>query len=128
MTGSLADTGFQMTEERPWGRFTVLLDSPLCKVKQIEVMPGHRLSLQLHHPREEHWTIVQGSPVVTLADTEARYQSGEHIHIPAETRHRLANPGPDVVVFIEVQLGTYFGEDDIVRFEDDYQRISITDT
>jgi mannose-6-phosphate isomerase len=110
------------TETRPWGSFTVLLDLPHYKVKQIIVRPGQRLSLQLHHRREEHWIITEGYPQVIVGETTLSSKPGDTVFIPKETRHRIANPTIEPVSFIEVQLGTYFGEDDIVRFEDDYHR------
>ncbi len=110
------------TEERPWGSFTVLMDLPNYKVKQIQVLPGHRLSLQLHHQREEHWIITQGTPEVTVGEETLARQKGDYIFIPKETKHRIANSTDSPVEFVEVQLGEYFGEDDIVRFQDDYQR------
>jgi mannose-1-phosphate guanylyltransferase/mannose-6-phosphate isomerase len=112
-----------MTEERPWGTFTVLQSPDHYKLKQLVVKPGHRLSLQLHHQREEHWIVTRGNPMVTVGERTWQARSGEYIHIPKEARHRLENPGPDLVEIIEVQLGEYFGEDDIVRFADDYQRV-----
>jgi mannose-6-phosphate isomerase-like protein (cupin superfamily) len=114
------------TEHRPWGSFTVLMDLPAYKVKQIQVLPGQRLSLQMHYKREEHWVITRGEPDVTLGEETLRRKKGDYIHIPFETRHRIANPGTEPVEFIEVQLGTYFGEDDIVRFADDYNRVGET--
>jgi mannose-6-phosphate isomerase-like protein (cupin superfamily) len=111
------------TEQRPWGSFTILMDTPGYKVKMIRVMPGQRLSLQMHYKREEHWIITQGKPQVTVGDETKPYEKGSYIFIPKEARHRIANPCTEPVEFIEVQLGEYFGEDDIVRFEDDYERI-----
>ncbi len=116
------DTRREPTEIRPWGNFTVLEDLPHCKVKRLVVHPGHRLSLQLHHRREEHWTVVRGTPTVTVGDRTWETKVGEHIFIPREARHRIANNGKMDAELIEVQLGEYFGEDDIVRFEDDYNR------
>lgn len=113
------------TEHRPWGSFTVLMDTPAYKVKQLQVLPGHRLSLQMHHQREEHWIITRGTPEVTLDEVTRTYQTGDYIHIPKETKHRIANTGNTPVEFIEVQLGEYFGEDDIVRFADDYNRQTV---
>ncbi len=110
------------TEHRPWGSFTVLMDLPAYKVKQLQVLPGQRLSLQMHHKREEHWVITQGRPEVTLGEETKAYQAGDYIFIPKETRHRIANPGQEPVELIEIQLGEYFGEDDIIRFQDDYNR------
>lgn len=114
--------GALYTEERPWGRFTVLMDLPAYKVKRIVVNPGHRLSLQMHYKREEHWIITQGRPEITLGEETRTWHTGDHVHIPKQTKHRIANTGTEPVEFVEVQLGEYFGEDDIVRFQDDYQR------
>jgi mannose-6-phosphate isomerase-like protein (cupin superfamily) len=113
-------------ESRPWGSFEVLKDLPHCKAKHIRVLPGQRLSLQYHHRREEHWLVVAGSPEITVVDRTWQAHPGEYIHIPQGAQHRLANmapsPADQVAEIIEVQLGTYFGEDDIVRLQDDYQR------
>ncbi|MCA1961718.1 MAG: phosphomannose isomerase type II C-terminal cupin domain [Desulfomonile sp.] len=114
-----------MNEEdyRPWGYYQVLTDRDDHKVKRIVVYPGKRLSLQRHKFRSEHWTIVRGAPLVVLDDTEVQLKPGDFIEIPAGIRHRIANPGKDPVVFIEVQTGDYFGEDDIERIEDDFDRV-----
>lgn len=106
----------------PWGRWEVLLDEPFYKVKRITVLPDKRLSYQKHFKREEHWTIVEGQALVTLDGRDIPLDPGATIHIPCGTAHRIANPGQDALVFIEVQRGTYFGEDDIVRLQDDYGR------
>jgi mannose-6-phosphate isomerase-like protein (cupin superfamily)/glycosyltransferase involved in cell wall biosynthesis len=106
----------------PWGRWEVLLDEPSYKVKRITVLPQQRLSYQKHFKREEYWTIVEGRALVTLDDHDTAHDAGATIHIACETAHRIANPGPQPLVFIEVQRGTYFGEDDIVRLQDDYGR------
>jgi mannose-6-phosphate isomerase-like protein (cupin superfamily) len=108
--------------QRPWGQYEVLLDEPTYKVKRITVLPGQRLSLQMHHRRAEHWTIVVGEADVTVNEDTFRLTPGEHVYIPLEAKHRVANPGSEPLVFIEVQSGTYTGEDDIVRFSDDYGR------
>jgi len=108
---------------RPWGRFEVLRDSPDFKSKVIRVEPGHQLSYQSHAQRAEHWVIISGHPEVVLNDEILKPQPGEHIFIPAGAKHRIRNRGRDPVEFVEVQVGTYFGEDDIVRYEDDYQRV-----
>jgi mannose-1-phosphate guanylyltransferase/mannose-6-phosphate isomerase len=113
----------QATEQRPWGSFTVLQDLPHYKLKQLRVTPGNRLSLQMHDKREEHWLVTRGTPQVTVGDRTWQAQVGEYIFIPKQARHRLANPGTEEVEIIEVQLGEYFGEDDIQRFEDDYNRL-----
>ena len=110
------------SEERPWGRFFVLHDEPTYKLKRIEVDPGCRLSYQYHHNRSEAWTIVEGVGTITLVGEINDYLKGETILIPQGVKHRIENKGSKKVVFIEVQTGTYFGEDDIVRIEDDYNR------
>ena len=110
--------------ERPWGNYTVLSDDASDhKVKRIVVHPGKRLSYQRHSKRAEHWFIVSGTALVTLDGTVTEVHAGESIDIPMEGAHRIANEGTTDVVFIEVQHGTYFGEDDIVRIEDDYGRV-----
>ena len=110
-------------EERPWGWFKILLDTPTYKVKEILVKPGNRLSYQMHHKRSEHWYVTQGEAVVTLNDVEQVVKQYEYIDIPVEHKHRVANKSDEDMIFIEIQTGTYFGEDDIVRFEDDYGRV-----
>jgi len=109
-------------ETRPWGRFIVLDDTPTCKVKRIIVEPGQRLSYQLHHRRAEHWTVVSGTALVTLNGEDITVEPGSSIDIPRGADHRVRNPGTEPHEFIEVQMGDYFGEDDIVRLEDDYGR------
>jgi mannose-6-phosphate isomerase len=109
--------------ERPWGNYTVLSDdAPDHKVKRIIVHPGKRLSYQLHAGRGEHWFIVSGNAQVTLDGNVTELVPGQAIDIPVGAAHRIANEGGSDVVFIEVQHGTYFGEDDIVRLEDDFGR------
>ena len=110
------------TDQRPWGMYEVLAEGEGYKVKRIEVKPGHRLSLQMHEQRSEHWVIVAGEALVTLGDQEIRRRVNEDVIIPVRTKHRVANPGDAPLVFIEVQCGSYLGEDDIKRFEDDYNR------
>ncbi|HMK35348.1 MAG TPA: cupin domain-containing protein [Desulfomonilaceae bacterium] len=109
-------------EHRPWGYYEVLLDKPNHKVKEIVVFPGKRLSLQRHKYRYEHWMIISGSAMVTRDESQILLGPGESVNIPAETKHRVLNPGEENLVFIEVQTGSYFGEDDIERFEDDFGR------
>ena len=109
-------------DERPWGMYEVLAEGEGYKVKRIEVTPGHRLSLQMHQSRSEHWVIVTGEAIVTLGEREIRLRADEDALIPPRTKHRVANPGTIPLVFIEVQCGAYLGEDDITRFEDDYNR------
>lgn len=108
--------------ERPWGKYFVLEDEPNYKLKRIEVNPGHRLSYQYHHHRQEFWTIVEGEAVVVLDEVEYVLKYGESIFIPLGAKHRIENRGSELLVFVEVQTGTYFGEDDIVRIEDDFGR------
>ena len=110
------------SEERPWGRFFVLHDELTYKLKRIEVDPGGSLSYQYHYKRSEAWTIVGGIGTITLDGAVKEYSAGETILIPQGLKHRIENKGIRKVVFIEVQTGTYFGEDDIVRIEDDYNR------
>lgn len=111
-----------VTESRPWGSFTVLEDSKGYKIKRIEVKPGHRLSLQMHHHRSEHWIVVSGTAKVTCGDREEILLTNQSTYVPQCTTHRLENPGVIDLVLIEVQNGEYLGEDDIVRFQDDYAR------
>ncbi|HVS21820.1 MAG TPA: phosphomannose isomerase type II C-terminal cupin domain [Pyrinomonadaceae bacterium] len=111
------------SDERPWGRYEVLEERPGFKVKVLEVKPGARLSLQRHARRSEHWVVVQGVADVVCGDGELQLRAGEHMHIPPQTNHRLGNSSDGPLAIIEVQLGDYLGEDDIVRLEDDYQRV-----
>jgi mannose-6-phosphate isomerase len=108
--------------ERPWGKYYVLKDEPHYKLKRIEVNPGQRLSYQYHHHRQEHWVIVEGECNVVLDGHNNPLKYGESIFIPQGAKHRIENTGKAVLVFIEVQTGTYFGEDDIIRLEDDFGR------
>lgn len=107
---------------RPWGEYWVLEDATTHKVKRIQVNPAGRLSYQYHFHRSEVWTIVRGTAVITLDGVEKEYNVGDVAIIPQGVKHRIENRTAENVEFIEVQYGTYFGEDDIVRIEDDYQR------
>lgn len=109
-------------DERPWGNYQVLDDTSSHKVKRLTVAPGQRLSYQRHRRRAEHWFVVAGSALVILDGTEHRLVAGQAIDIPQGSAHRIANPGDEPLVFVEVQLGDYFGEDDIERLDDDYGR------
>jgi len=110
-------------EERPWGTFHILAESESFKVKRIEVFPGKRLSYQRHARRSEHWFLTGGTAKVTLNGKEILLKSGESVDIPVGTKHRVENPhASEKLVFIEIQTGDYFGEDDIERFEDDFGR------
>ncbi len=111
-----------LTVMRPWGAYTILEEAPGYKVKRITVTPGRRLSLQLHHKRSEHWVVITGRARVTCGDEVYDLQAGQSTGIPVETPHRLENPGTEVLEIIEVQNGAYLGEDDIVRFQDDFGR------
>lgn len=111
-------------DRRPWGSYTVLEEASNFKVKRIEVLPGKRLSYQKHSQRAEHWFVVAGTAKVTLDDKEITINAGEAIDIPIGAAHRVENPGEDDLIFIEVQRGTYLGEDDIVRLQDDFGRTS----
>jgi mannose-6-phosphate isomerase-like protein (cupin superfamily) len=111
-------------EERPWGSFTILEDTATHKVKRIVVKPKQRLSKQLHHKRSEVWTVISGNAMVTIGEQDLEIGPGGVVRIPVETTHRVYNLSDTRdLVFIEVQTGTYFGEDDIVRFSDDYGRV-----
>lgn len=110
-------------DQRPWGRFVIIDEGDGYKVKRIEVLPGKRLSYQRHTQRSEHWFIVSGAAKVTLNGVETLVNTFETVDIAAEDAHRVENPSADeLLVFIEIQTGTYFGEDDIVRIEDDFGR------
>ena len=114
----------EITEERPWGSFTVLKDEPDYKLKQLSVKTGNRLSLQRHQKREEHWFVTAGQPAITLEERIIELSPGDYIHIPLHHWHRITNPtdNQSPVEIIELQLGNYFGEDDIERRQDDYGR------
>jgi mannose-6-phosphate isomerase len=109
-------------EVRPWGRYEILSESSDHKVKRIVVDAGARFSYQRHQHRAEHWFIVSGNAKVTHEGLEFEMSAGDSIDIAQGELHRLANIGTEPVVFIEVQSGSYFGEDDIERIEDDYNR------
>ena len=102
--------------------FENLLDSAICKVKRLTVNAGHHLSLQYHHKRSEHWVVVQGQATVQLEDETLYLEPGQSIDIPLGAQHALGNDTDEDVIVIEVQMGSYFGEDDIVRMSDPYNR------
>lgn len=110
-------------EHRPWGYYEVLSDQADHKVKRITVYPGKRLSLQRHRKRDEHWHVISGNATVTLNSEELRLEKGQSCDISRSVAHRIENRDTGNVVFIEVQTGQYFGEDDIERIEDDYGRV-----
>jgi mannose-1-phosphate guanylyltransferase / mannose-6-phosphate isomerase len=109
-------------EQRPWGSFKVLHEAPGCKVKEIVVAPGGRLSLQSHRHRAEHWVVVAGTARVTVDDRVLDLEPNQSVQIPLGARHRMENPGEVPTHLIEVQCGSYLGEDDIIRYEDVYGR------
>lgn len=111
------------TVSRPWGTYTVLEEGPRFKIKRIVVKPGAALSLQMHHHRSEHWIVVQGMAKVVNGEETRLINTNESTFIPAGHQHRLENPGVIDLMMIEVQSGEYLGEDDIVRFEDQYGRV-----
>lgn len=110
------------TVYRPWGIYTVLEEGPFYKIKKIEVKPNSRLSLQLHHHRSEHWIVVDGIATITIGDRIFELDANKSTYIPAQTQHRLENNTDKNLTLIEVQCGQYLGEDDIIRFEDQYNR------
>ena len=111
------------TDERPWGRFTILDESDSYKVKRIEVLPQKRLSYQKHQRRSEHWMVVAGEAKVTLDGREILVEAGGTVDIAVGAAHRIENVGNERLIFIEIQRGSYFGEDDIQRLQDDYGRL-----
>ena len=110
------------SDERPWGSFTILDDAEGHKVKRMVVRPGKRLSYQRHARRSEHWFVVQGRGRAIVEGSARELTEGTAIDIPVHSAHRIENDGTADLVFIEVQHGDYFGEDDIVRLEDDFGR------
>jgi mannose-6-phosphate isomerase len=126
MTRELEDEEMEnspLFDRRPWGSFTVLDEGKNYKVKRIEVLSRKRLSYQKHARRAEHWMIVEGDARVTLDGEEILLSVGETIDIPVGAAHRIENPEDAALVFIEIQRGDYLGEDDIVRLEDDFNRV-----
>ncbi len=109
-------------DHRPWGCYVVLAEGDHHKVKRITVYPGRRLSLQRHRYRAEHWFVLRGDAVVTRNGEDLAIAKGQSVDIPQGALHRIFNPGGEDLVFIEIQTGSYFGEDDIERVEDDYGR------
>lgn len=108
---------------RPWGRFEVLIERREYKIKRILVLPAQRLSLQRHRFRSEHWFILSGEALVTKDGEEISLSAGQSIDIPVQAAHRIKNTGTEDLIFLEIQTGSYFGEEDIERLADDYQRV-----
>ena len=111
-----------MRTERPWGWYEIIDQGERFKVKNIEVKPGHRLSLQKHHHRTEHWVVVSGTAEVQLNEDKQLLGENQSMYIPLGCMHRLSNPGKIPLKIIEVQSGPYLEEDDIERFDDDHGR------
>jgi mannose-1-phosphate guanylyltransferase/mannose-1-phosphate guanylyltransferase/mannose-6-phosphate isomerase len=110
-------------EKRPWGAFEILRDSEHFKSKVITVNPLSQISYQSHDKRAEHWVITRGQGEVVLNDQITAVKAGSHVFIPIQVKHRIRNTSDEAVLeFVEVQVGSYFGEDDIVRYQDDYNR------
>lgn len=109
-------------EERPWGSYAVLYTNETCQVKKLVVNPGKRISLQSHKFRAEHWFIVSGQGTTELDGKEIEVKPGDSVDIPIGSKHRISCSSPELLIFIEVQTGSSFGEDDIVRYEDDFGR------
>ena len=112
----------KMITQRPWGYFVVLEDKDTHKVKRIVVHGGQRLSYQSHDKRAETWVFTEGEGIVTIDEVEQKVVPKSVMNIPLKAKHRIKNTGESDLVFIEVQTGEYFGEDDIVRYNDDYGR------
>ena len=108
--------------KRPWGRYIILAESDDYKIKRIEVNPKARLSYQFHMKRSETWVVIHGDGIVTIDGIIKEIGKGDVLTIPKKSKHRIENIGNEKLIFIEVQMGTYFGEDDIIRIEDDYNR------
>jgi mannose-1-phosphate guanylyltransferase/mannose-6-phosphate isomerase len=116
-------TEYHVRDYRPWGNYQILEEEKNAfKIKRIKINPGKKLSYQLHHYRSEHWIVVRGSAKVTVDDEIKFIRPGESIYMKAGQKHRLENPGKLPLEIIEVQMGEYLEEDDIVRFDDEYGR------
>ena len=115
----------EATEARPWGSFTVLLDDDDCKVKTLLINPGQSISYQYHHKRQEEWTVVSGCGTACLDGHDINLESGDHLTILPFQKHavRCGGDKKTPLKIVEVQTGTYFGEDDIVRLHDQYGRV-----
>jgi mannose-1-phosphate guanylyltransferase len=119
-TTALTET--HRTSYRPWGGYSSLVIGDRFQVKRLFVKPGKRLSLQKHHHRSEHWVVVRGTAEVTVDGTVSMLTENQSIYLPLGCTHRLANPGKILLELIEVQTGSYLGEDDIIRIEDEFGR------
>lgn len=110
-------------QERPWGHYAVLHSEDSCQVKKLSISPGRRISLQSHKFRAEHWFVVSGEGVAELNNESFALKPGSSVDVAIGVKHRITCKGRDVLVLFEVQTGAYFGEEDIVRYEDDYGRV-----
>ncbi len=110
------------TYERPWGCYRTLDQGETFQIKMIRVNPSGRLSLQSHQHRAEHWIVIQGVATITIGENKKEYGKGSYVFIPMNAKHRLENFGTETVMLVEVQQGSYLGEDDIKRYEDVYGR------
>jgi mannose-6-phosphate isomerase len=108
--------------DRPWGWYQVIGEAPGSKVKRIHVLPGHKLSLQKHRQRSEHWVVTAGTARVVIGDSELDIPTGEHCRIAKDQLHRLENRTSEALEIVEIQIGEYLGEDDITRLADSYGR------
>ena len=109
--------------KRPWGTYQTILRGETYQIKRIVVYPNSQLSLQSHNKRSEHWVIVDGEGTVTLGEKKLQLKKDDSVYIPVQEKHRMSNFTDKEVIFIEVQNGSYLGEDDIVRYEDIYGRV-----
>ena len=112
-------------QERPWGNYTVLHADENCQVKRLVVNPGKRISLQSHQYRAEHWFVVSGQGTAELDGMDIEVGPGDSINIPIGSKHRVSSSATIPLIFIEVQTGSSFTEDDIIRYEDDFGRIAL---
>jgi mannose-6-phosphate isomerase-like protein (cupin superfamily) len=110
------------TSQKPWGRFRTVDSGPGFRVLHLWIDPGGKTSLKTHAHRSEHWLVVNGIARITTGDTVRLVPTGESVYIPAKEMHRLENPGEDILEVVEVDIGTYVGEDDIKRYRDAYGR------
>ena len=108
--------------KRPWGTYQTLKMTETCQVKWIVINPKSKLSLQKHYKRAERWTVIEGTPIITIGEKSQKYSRNDTVFIPKNTLHRLENDTDTIAIVVEVQLGSYLGEDDIVRYDDIYGR------
>jgi len=114
----------QNTVKRPWGEYKILEEGSGFQVKKLTINAKSSISLQSHNKRSEHWTVINGAPIVTNGNNKTTLMKNESIYIPKNAKHRIENPNDGIVEIIEVQVGDYIEEDDIIRYEDQYNRTS----